>query len=59
MSIHKIYMGIHEYTQGRGVGRHSNLGGPQRVNRIDLYDKKLIPMETLLKVGGHGLPRRL
>ena len=31
----------------RGVRRHSNLGGPQRLNRIDLYGKKLIPMEKL------------
>ena len=39
-----------------GVGRHSNLGGPQRLNRIDLYGKKLIPMEKLLKVGGAMAP---
>ena len=40
----------------RGVGRHSNLGGPQRLNRIDLYGKNLIPMEKLLKVGGAMAP---
>ena len=37
----------------RGVRKHSNLGGPQRLNRIDLYGKKLIPMEIW---EGHGPP---
>ena len=29
----------------RSVGKHSSLGGPQRLNRVDLYGKNLIPME--------------
>ena len=47
-------MELNEALGLRGVRKHSNLGGPQRLNRIDLYGKKLIPMEILYKVGGHG-----
>ena len=28
-------------------------GGPQRLNRVDLYGKNLIPMEKLQNLGGH------
>ena len=38
------------------VGRHSSLGGPQRlnINRIVLYGRNLIPMEKLHILGGHA-----
>ena len=39
-----------------GVGKHSSLGGPQRLNRIDLYGKNLIPMEKLYNLGGPWPP---
>ena len=41
-------------SQVISVGKHSSLGGPQRLNRIDLYGKNLIPMEKLYNLGGHG-----
>ena len=29
-------------------------GGPQRLNRVDLYGKNLILMKNLQNLGGHG-----
>ena len=40
----------------RSVGKHSGLGGPQRLNRIDLYGKNLTPMEKLYNLGGPWPP---
>ena len=37
-----------------GVGKHSSLWGPQKLNKIDLYGKNLIPMKKLYNLGGHG-----
>ena len=34
----------------RSVGKHSSLGR-QRLNRVDLYGKNLIPMEKLSNLG--------
>ena len=31
----------------RSVGKHSSLGRPQKLDRVDLFGKNLIPMEKL------------
>ena len=46
----------YNYEGSRGIERHLDLGGQQRLNRINLYTKNPIPVEKLSKVGCHGHP---
>ena len=38
---------VHAHTVRQECKKAFKSGGPQRLNRIDLYGKKLIPMEIL------------
>ena len=45
---------VNSINNCRSVGKHSSLGGPQRLNRVDLYGKNLIPMEKLSNLGANA-----